>query len=231
MEQLQRLQILIGSDNIEKINKTTILVIGLGGVGSYVVEALVRSGIGHIIIVDKDIINITNLNRQLMTNYHNLEQYKTDVLEKRITDINPNCMVEKITEFITPTNIDTLFNNHIDYLVDACDYVPTKKELIRQCLKRNIKFISSMGMGNRLDPSMIKIMDIRKTNNDPLAKIMRKMVKEEHISKKINVVASLEVPLVTNSKVIGSTSFVPATAGLMAASFVINDIIKGDKHA
>ncbi len=231
MEQLQRLQILIGHNNIKKIEQATVLVMGLGGVGSYAVEALVRSGIGHIILVDKDTINITNLNRQLMTTHHNLEQYKTDVLEERISSINPNCIVEKITDFITPDNIDILFKNKIDYLIDACDYVPTKKEIIRQCLKRNIKFIASMGMGNRLDPTMVKIMDIRKTNNDPLAKIIRKMVKDEHINKKINVVASLETPVSTNSTTIGSTSFVPATAGLMAASFVINSIIKGDKNA
>lgn len=230
MEQLQRLELLIGKDKIQKIKDSCVLVLGLGGVGSYAVEALVRSGIGKIILVDHDKINITNLNRQLMTNHLNLEQYKTDALEERINSINPNCLVQKITNYITPDNIEDLFVNKIDYIVDACDAVPTKKELIRQCLKRNIKFICSMGMGNRLDPSLIEIIDIRKTNNDPLAKIIRKMVKDEHINKKIYVVTSKEVPIKTNTKIIGSTVFVPATAGLRLASFVINDIIKEKKH-
>ena len=226
MEQLQRLSLLIGEDNIKKIVDKNVLIIGLGGVGSYALEAIVRSGAGTIIIVDRDIIDITNLNRQLMTTQNNVGQYKTDVWESRIKDINPECQVIKITENITPENIDCLFNYKIDYIIDACDSVPTKKELIRQCVKKDIKLICAMGTGNKLDPSRLKIMDIRKTAYDPLAKIIRKMVKEEKIKAEIMVVASDEAPIKTNSNVIGSTSFVPSVAGLLCASYVINDIIR-----
>ena len=225
MEQLQRLSLLIGNDNINKIKSTTVLILGLGGVGSYALEAITRSGIGKLIIIDKDIIDITNLNRQLMTNHSNIGRYKTEVWEERIKSINPNCLIIKITDFITPDNIDFLFDNQIDYVIDACDSVPTKKELIRQCIKRNIKFICAMGTGNKLDPSMLKIMDIRKTNYDPLAKVIRKMVKDENIKEKVMVVCSDEQPIKNGTNTIGSTSFVPSTAGLLCASYVINDII------
>jgi tRNA A37 threonylcarbamoyladenosine dehydratase len=226
MKQLERLSLVVGKDNISKINNKTVLIIGLGGVGSYALEAIVRSGVNRLVIIDKDIIDITNLNRQLMTNHNNIGQYKTDVWEERIKSINPLCEVIKITEYITPDNIDLLFKYDIDYVIDACDSIPTKKELIRQCIKRKIKFIASMGMGNKVDPTRLKIMDIRKTNYDPLARMIRKMVKDERIKEKIMVVCSDELPIKNDSNVIGSTSFVPATSGLMCASYVINDIIK-----
>lgn len=225
MEQLQRLSLLVGKDNIKKINDTTVLVLGLGGVGSYALEAITRSGVGRLIIVDNGIIDITNLNRQLMTNHQNIGRYKTEVWFERIKEINPNCEIIKITEFITPDNIEILFNKSIDYVIDACDSVPTKKELIRQCLKRNIKFIVSMGTGNKLDPSRLKIIDIRKTNYDPLARVIRKMVKDEGLRDSVMVVCSDEQPIKNDTNTIGSTSFVPATAGLLCASYVINDII------
>ena len=222
---LERLKLQIKESNIEKIKNTTILIIGLGGVGSYVVESLVRSGIGRIIIVDNDLVDITNLNRQLMTLHSNIGKYKTDVWEDRIKDINPDCNVIKIRKFITKENIDILFNNKVDYIVDACDTVSTKCELIRYAVNNNIKIISSMGTGNKLDPSKLKIVDIRKTSYDPIAKILRKMVKDEKIKAKIPVVCSDEVSIKTNSKTISSNSFVPATSGLLITSYIINDII------
>lgn len=223
--ELERLRLQIKEANLDKIKNTTVLIIGLGGVGSYATESLTRSGIGRLIIIDNDKIDITNLNRQLMTLHSNIGEYKTDVWESRIKDINPNCKINKITDFITKDNINQLSNYSIDYIVDACDTIETKKELIRYAINNNIKIISSMGTGNKLDPSKLKIMDIRKTSYDPIAKILRKMVKDERIKTKIPVVCSDEVSIKTNSRTISSNSFVPATAGLLITSYIINDII------
>ena len=224
MNQFQRLELLI-HEKINEIYNKTILIIGLGGVGSYAVEALVRSGISNLIIVDNDTISISNLNRQLMTYHSNIGNFKTDEIEKRILDINPNINIKKYTEFIDMNNINKLFENHIDYVIDACDTLIVKLELIRICKKRNIKLISCMGTGNKMDPSKLKIMDIRKTSYDPLAKKIRKMVKDEKINGKVIVVCSDEEPNVKIDKEIPSNSFVPATAGLLCASYVINDIV------
>lgn len=226
MDQFSRLKLITGDEKFNLINTTTVLVLGIGGVGSYAVESLVRSGIGKIVIIDNDIVDITNLNRQLITMHSNIGEYKVDVLEKRIKDINPNCEVITIKDFITKDNIDMLFANKIDYVIDACDTTDTKKSLIRECVKRKIKFISCMGTGNKLDPSKLEIIDIRKTSYDPLARIIRKMVKDEKINDKVMVVTSTEQPIKNDSNIIGSNSFVPATAGLLCASYVINDIIK-----
>ena len=210
-----------------EIKNLTVLVLGLGGVGSYAVESIVRSGIKKIILVDNDIIDKTNLNRQLISLNSNIGKYKTDEFSKRIKDINPNVEIRIITEFITKQNVNILFEDNIDYIVDACDTIETKKELIKECVVRNIKFISCMGTGNKFDPSRLKIMDIRKTSYDPLAKIIRKMVKDENIKQKIYVVCSDEKPIKISGK-IGSNSFVPATAGLLCTSYIINDAIKWD---
>lgn len=227
---LQRLEILIGKENIDKINKKTILIIGLGGVGGYALEAIARSNPKKIIIVDNDVVDITNLNRQLLALNSNIGKKKTDIAQLRIKDINPNIEVIKIDEFITKDNIDILFKEKIDYLIDACDTIETKKEIIRKCLKYKIKFIICCGTGKRMDPTKFKITDIRKTSYDPLSKKLRKMVNEEKITEKITVLSSIEQPINSDSKIIGSNSFVPATAGLLLASYVINDIV-GDKNA
>lgn len=225
IEQFERLELLVGQTKLKKIFDTTVLVIGLGGVGSYAVEALVRSGIKKIILVDSDKIDITNLNRQLMTNYNNIGKYKAEALKERIKTINKYIDVECINEFISNDNIDKLFDRKIDYVIDACDSVNTKKEIIRKCVKNKIKFISSMGVGNKMNPSRLKIVDIRKTSYDPISKIIRKMIKDEKINSKVPVVFSDEIPIKVKEK-IGSNSFVPATAGLLCASYVINDIVK-----
>lgn len=219
-----RLELLIGND-IEKIKSKTVLIIGLGGVGGYALEAIVRCGIGKVIIVDNDTVDITNLNRQIISLTTNIGFKKIDVAEERIKNINNNIKVVKIDEFITKENIEILFKEHIDYVIDACDTIETKKQLIRECLKRKIKFISSMGTGNKLDPTKFEIIDVRKTSYDPIAKIIRKMVKEENIKDKIMVICSKESTIKTNSKAIGSVAYVPASAGLLSASFVINDIL------
>ena len=224
MSQFERLELLI-HNKIDDIYNKTVLIIGLGGVGSYAVEALVRSGISNLIIVDNDTISLSNLNRQLMTYHSNIGKFKTDEIEKRIKDINPNANIIKITEFIDMNNINKLFEYKIDYVVDACDTLMVKLELIKICKKKNIKLISCMGTGNKMDPAKLKITDIRKTSYDPLAKKIRKMVKDEKINGKVMVVCSDEEGKVKINKEIPSNSFVPATAGLLCASYVINDIV------
>lgn len=225
---LERLELLIG-DKINDIKTKKVLIIGLGGVGSYACEALVRSGIENFVIVDYDKIDISNLNRQLMTNQSNIGEFKTDEIEKRMLSINSNCKIEKFTKRIDMDNIGELFNTNIDYVIDACDTLSVKLELIRICKKKDIKLISSMGTGNKIDPSRLKIIDIRKTSYDPLAKRIRKMVKDERIKGKVMVVASDEVGYTKVEKTIPSNSFVPATAGLLLASYVIRDIV-GDNN-
>lgn len=222
---LERLKLQVKEENVNKIINTTVLIVGLGGVGGYVVESLVRSGIGHIIIVDNDKIDITNLNRQIVSLHSNIGLFKTDAWESRIKDINPECIVTKITDFITKDNIDLIFREKIDYIVDACDTVLTKFELMKYASINNIKIISSMGTGNKLDPSKLEIMDIRKTSYDPIAKKLRKMVKDTKLKAKIPVVCSKEEAIKMSSKTISSNSFVPATAGLLITSYIINDII------
>lgn len=215
-------------DKISDIINTKVLVLGLGGVGSYAVEALVRSGIGKIVLVDYDNIDITNLNRQLMTNRSNVGRLKTEVLMERIKEINPDCEVEIISEKIDRDNINNLYNKNVHYIIDACDTLEVKKNLIINCKKNNIKLISCMGTGNKFDPSRLKICDIRKTSYDPIAKILRKFVVDNKINYKVMVVSSDEKPLKISNP-IGSNAYVPATAGLLCASYVINDIIKEKK--
>lgn len=225
---LDRLELLVGEGNIEKIKNTKVLIVGIGGVGGYTLESLVRSGIENITIVDYDKIDITNLNRQIIALNSNIGNYKVEEAKKRIEDINKNCNVKIIKEKISLDNFDILNIETYDYVIDACDTVEVKKEIIRSCLNYNIKFISSMGTGFKMDPSKLQIMDVRKTSYDPLAKIIRKMVKDEKLKGKIMVVSSTEEKK-GNSKVIASNSFVPAIAGLMCTSYVINEIV-GEKN-
>ncbi len=211
-------------DKLNIIKNKTILIIGLGGVGSYALETLARTYFKKIIIVDNDKIDISNLNRQLMTNVDNIGLYKTDVWFDRIKKINPDCEVIKITEFITKDNLSLLFNYKVDYVIDACDTLETKKEIIKYCLKNKIKFISSMGMANRIDASKIKISYLDKTCYDPLAKKLRNLIKKENIKGKIPVVYSEEQPIKIDK--LGSISYVVGIAGLLCTNYVINDILK-----
>lgn len=226
MEEFERFKLLIGNENFDKIQNTNILVLGLGGVGSYVVESLVRSGIKNLTIVDFDKIDITNLNRQLMTNLSNIGKLKTDEIEKRALSISSDISIKKINEFINEQNIDLLFKENYNYIIDCCDYIPVKKLIIKKCTSNNIKFITCTGTGNKLDPSKLEIIDIRKTSYDPICKILRSYIKEEKIKGKVMCCYSSELPIKTGSKTIGSTSFVPSSAGLLITSFVIRDIIK-----
>ena len=222
----ERFELLV-EDKINDIKSKKVLVVGVGGVGSYTVESLIRCGIGSITIIDNDIIDITNLNRQLMTTQNNIGESKVDVLKNRILSINPNCNVNAINIFLDDSNIDSIVDDY-DYVVDACDTVKTKVSLIKICNKKNIKLISAMGTGNKMDPSKLEITDIYKTNYDPLAKIIRHECRKMGI-KKLTVACSSEMPIKKGIKVIPSNSFVPATAGLLITSYIINDIV-GDLH-
>lgn len=224
---LERLESQIGKENIEKLRTSTILIIGLGGVGGYALESIVRSGIENLIIVDADIIESSNLNRQLISLHSTIGMKKVDAFEKRILDINPKAKIKKIDKFINEDNINILFEQKIDYLIDACDTIPTKKLIIKECIKKNIPMISCMGMGRKLDISKIKVQDIRNTSYDPIAKKIRKMVNEEKIKEKIMVVSSTEQPITNTKKHISSNSFVPAVAGINCASYIIHLIIGG----
>ena len=221
-----RLEKVIGSDNVNDLSKKSILVLGVGGVGGYVVEALARSNIGTLILVDYDKVEESNINRQIIALNSTIGKSKVDVLEERIKDINSGCKVIKIDKFIDDKNYLELFDNNIDYFVDACDTVLVKKLVIKECLKRNIPFISSMGTGNKLDPSKLVITDIRKTVNDPLARILRKFVRDEKINKKVMVLTSSELPIKTGDRTPGSTAFVPSSAGLLIASYIVRSFIK-----
>lgn len=220
-----RLEKVIGKSLVDLLGSKSVLILGCGGVGGYVVEALARSNIGTLILVDFDEIDETNMNRQIIALSSTIGRNKVDVLEERVKEINSNCKVIKINKFIDDNNISELFKYKIDFLVDACDTVSTKKSVILQCLEKNIKFISSMGTGNKLDPSKLEIVDIRKTFNDPLAKVMRKFVKDEKIKEKVVVLTSRELPVKIGERTPGSTAFVPSVGGILIASYVVRYFI------
>jgi tRNA A37 threonylcarbamoyladenosine dehydratase len=220
-----RLEKLIGKENIELLHSKTVLVIGLGGVGGMAVETLIRNGIENIILVDNDIVDITNKNRQIIATDLTINKLKTDAFEERIKKINKNVNIIKINYFITKNNVDSLFEYKFDYLIDACDTISTKILLIEKCLEKNIKFISSMGTGNKFDITKLKIIDIKKTSYDPIAKVIRKKLKDDKIKGKVMVVSSDEMPIKTNNRTPYSYSVVPNTAGIMIADYIIKDII------
>ena len=225
MQNLSRLELITTKEKIEKIKEKNILLIGLGGVGGYTFETLVRSGIESITIVDGDTFEESNLNRQLLSLKSTINKNKTDVAEARAKEINENIKIKKITQVLTKENINEINFKEYDYVIDACDTLEIKKQIIKICTKNNIKFISSMGTGNKFHPELLELTTLDKTEYDPIAKILRKYVKEKKINKKIKVVSSKEKPIKTNTTTIGSNAFVPATAGLLLTSYVINDIV------
>ena len=220
-----RLISLIGDDKFNNLSKKTVLIVGLGGVGGYVVESLARIGISNIIIVDYDTVDRTNINRQIIALESTIGLKKVDLFEKRIKDINPECNVVKYDLFLDDCNISKIINKNIDYIIDACDSMNTKKLLIKTSIDKNIPIISSMGTANKLDPKKLEIIDIKKTYNDPVARIMRKYVKDLKINKKIMVLSSSELPQ-KNGNVLASNSFVPPSAGLLIGNYVFKELIK-----
>ena len=225
MEEIyNRTRLVIGEEKLQRIKNANVCVCGIGGVGSYTLEALARIGVGRITIIDKDDVDITNINRQLIATVDNVGKAKVDEAKKRITSINPSIKVTAIKDNIDSLNVDKYITQNLDYVVDAIDSVNSKIALIKACKAKNIKIISSMGMANRLEPLQIKVTDISKTEVCPLAKVVRRKLKDEGIQK-VKVVFSTENAIKTGAKELGSVSFVPSTAGLVIASEVIKDII------
>lgn len=236
-----RTSIIIGKDNVEKLNKAKVAVFGIGGVGSFVCEGLVRAGVQNLILVDNDTISVTNINRQIHANTKTVGMAKVDVMKERMLEINPNCNIEIYKEFFMPkeNNEVDIIDDSIDYIVDAVDTVTAKIELVMQANKFGIPIISSMGTGNKLDPTKFEVTDIYKTSVCPLAKVMRKELKLRGIQK-LKVVYSKEEPIYpkiddnyneeldnsTKNHIPGSISFVPSVAGLIIAGEVVKDLIK-----
>lgn len=227
-----RFELLVGEDNIQKLNQARVIVFGVGGVGGYVVEALVRSGIVHITIVDNDVVSLSNLNRQIIATQETIGQKKVDVMKKRILSIHPECDVTTLDMFYLPETANQIDLSQYDYVVDAIDTITSKIELAVRC-DQKIPLISSMGTGNKMNPALLQVSDIYKTSVCPLAKVMRRELKKRRV-KHLKVVYSQELPMkpfasdeITHKRSIpGSTAFVPSSAGLLIASEVVKDLLK-----
>ena len=218
MKRFERLKILTGEENFQKLQRSTVAIFGIGGVGSFTAEALARSAVGHLILIDKDNVDITNINRQIHAMSSTVGKSKVEIMRDRILDINPAAKVETVQDFYISGDIPTC-----DYVVDAIDTITAKINLAVECNRRGIKIISSMGAGNKLNPTQFRVADIFKTSVDPVAKVMRKKLRELGI-KNLKVVYSDEVPRKVEN-FIGSTAFVPSVAGLIIASEVVKDLI------
>ena len=227
-----RTELLIGEEGIEKLHNSKVIVFGIGGVGSFVVEALTRAGVGNLILVDNDTICISNLNRQIHATQATVGNIKVEAMKARVLSINPNCNVEAKQEFITADNIQEIIPEDIDYVVDAIDTVTSKLALAEYCYKNDIKLIASMGTGNKMDPTQFRVTDVFKTKVCPLAKVMRTELRKRGV-KKLKVVYSEEIPMVPNKgravpsqkrQTPGSISFVPPVAGMIIGGEVIKDL-------
>lgn len=229
----QRTELLIGSENLDKLKKAHVIIFGVGGVGGFTAEALIRAGVGELTVVDYDTVDITNLNRQIIANVDSIGKAKVELIKERAISINPGIKVNVYLEKFTEENSHLFFNNYkkYTYIVDAIDLVTHKIKIIEKAKEYNIPLISCMGTGNKLNPMMFKVADISKTSVCPLARVMRKELKDRRI-KKVKVLYSEEVPKKPENngesrekKVnVGSISFVPSVAGLIIASEVVKDI-------
>ena len=224
-ERFSRAVRVIGEEKMNLINNASVIVFGLGGVGSAAAEALARAGVGTIGIVDKDVVDITNINRQLIATDETIGQKKTDAVEKRLKTINPNLIIRKYDLFYLPETADEIDLRQYDFILDCIDNVTAKIELAVRAKNAGVNIISSMGTGNKLHPEMLEIADIGKTSVCPLARVMRRELKKRGIYK-MPVVFSKEEPVKTDSSVPGSVSFTPPVAGYLMSSFVVNSIIK-----
>lgn len=224
--QFTRTQMLLGQQGLEKLAKSSVAVFGVGGVGSFAVEALARAGVGHLRLVDFDVVDITNLNRQLHALHTTIGQPKAVLMTERVKQINPELVVETVVEKITPENVDS-FLDGVDYVVDAIDMVSAKVALLAACFRRGLRVISSMGAGNRLDPTKLEVTDISKTHTCPLAKVVRKELRQFGIVRGIKVVFSSELPHKVEGidvRTPGSVPYVPSVAGLIIASVVVGEL-------
>ena len=226
-----RTGLIIGDEGINKLKNSNVIVFGVGGVGSFAAEAIARAGVGNLTIVDFDDVDITNINRQLPALHSTVGKYKVEVMKDRILDINPDIKIKAIREVYNKDPSESILCENYDYVVDAIDMVTSKIHLIETCKNKGLEIISSMGMGNKLDPTKIEVTDIHKTTICPLARVMRKELKDRKI-KKLKVVYSTEQPKELKKKILngkkvtpGSVSFVPSVGGLIIASVVINDLL------
>ncbi|MDE7203489.1 MAG: tRNA threonylcarbamoyladenosine dehydratase [Lachnospiraceae bacterium] len=245
MDQFSRTELLVGAEGIEKLKNSRVAVFGIGGVGGYVVEALARSGIGTLDLIDNDKVCLTNLNRQIIATHSTIGEYKVEAAKKRVLDINPEVVVNTYKTFFVPETAAEFNFYAYDYVVDAIDTVTGKVQLVMQADRTHTPIISCMGAGNKMNPAAFKVADIYKTSVCPLAKVMRRELKNRGI-KKLKVVYSEEVPIVphgdaesleitdqndTSKKrsIPGSNAFVPSVAGLIIAGEVINDLLRSEE--
>ncbi|MBS2969813.1 tRNA threonylcarbamoyladenosine dehydratase [Metabacillus sp. KIGAM252] len=246
LHQFSRNELAIGQEGIEILKNSTVAVLGIGGVGSFSAEALARSGVGRLILVDKDDVDITNVNRQIHALVSTVGKPKADLMRDRVKEINPDCEVISLKMFYTEETYEEFFSYGLDYVIDASDTISYKIHLMKECLKRNIPIISSMGAANKTDPTRFKIADISKTHTDPIAKVIRTRLRKERIHKGIEVVFSDESPIVIREdvrKVVGkddapirkakmppsSNAWVPSVAGLIMGGHVIMKLLKDIK--
>ncbi|MBT2754616.1 tRNA threonylcarbamoyladenosine dehydratase [Mesobacillus foraminis] len=246
LHQFSRNELAIGKEGLEIMKNSTVAVLGIGGVGSFAAEALARSGVGRLVLVDKDDVDITNVNRQLIALLSTVGRPKVELMEERIRDINPDCEVIALKMFYTEETYEDFFNYGLDFVVDASDTISYKIHLAKECLNRGIPIISSMGAANKLDPTRFRIADIAKTHTDPIAKVIRTRLRKEGIRKGLPVVFSDESPIVSLeevNKVVGkedakirkakmppsSNAFVPSACGLIMASYVVRQLLKDVK--
>jgi len=242
LHQFSRNELAIGTEGVERMRNMTVAILGVGGVGSFAAEACARSGIGRIILVDKDDIDVTNINRQLVAYLSTVGRSKSEVMKERIADINADCEVISLHMFYTEETAEEFFSYKPDYVIDASDTISYKIHLAKECIDRNVKIISCMGAANKMDPTRLKIADISETHTDPLAKVMRIRLRKAGIAKGLPVVFSDESPVVIREDVVdtvgkpeapirkselppASNAFVPSVAGLICASWVMNDIV------
>ncbi len=244
-----RTELLVGPEGVRRLAESSVAVFGVGGVGSYTVEALARAGVGRLVLIDDDCVCLTNINRQLPALRSTVGKVKVDIMRQRIIDINPKCQVETHRSFVTVDTAAEFVTADLNYIVDAIDTVSAKLALIKHAYRLGIPIIASMGAGNKLDPTRFEVVDISKTHTDPLAKVLRKELRKAGIERGVKVVYSTEpprTPLVLESscatdcvcphkdmrsctvrrQIPGSISFVPSVAGLIAASVVVNDLVR-----
>lgn len=246
LHQFSRNELAIGYDGLDILKNSTVAVLGIGGVGSFSAEALARSGVGRLVLVDKDDVDITNINRQVHALLSTVGQPKVDLMKARIADINPECEVIALKMFYTEETSEDFFEYGLDFVVDAADTISYKIHVMKECLKREIPIISSMGVANKMDPTRLRIADISKTSYDPLAKVIRKKLRKEGIHKGIDVVFSEEQPIKIREEIRkeivskaqevssirkakmppSSNAFVPSVSGLIMAGHVITTLLK-----
>jgi tRNA threonylcarbamoyladenosine dehydratase len=243
LHQFSRTELAVGREGIEMFKNSTAAVLGVGGVGSFTVEALARTGIGKLILIDKDNVDITNVNRQLPATLETIGQEKVEIMKRRIATINPECEVVTLKMFYNEETYEQLFAHHLDYVADAMDTLSAKLHLILECRRRNIPLISSMGAANKMDPTRFEVADLFDTSYDPIAKVLRRELRKRGIKKGIKVVYSTESPIISREEVVeqvvqdpnspirkatrppASTAFVPSVAGLIMASVVVRDLL------